>query len=440
MSTNLVGQTFGERYELIERIAEGGMAQVYRAKDLRLSHDVAVKVLHDRLRDEPGIADRFRQEALTAAQLNHPHIVKVTDQGLDGPSGLPYLVMEFIEGNTLRTVLNIRRKLSPKAALIFAASIVNGLAASHQAGLVHRDMKPENVLVSRDGSIKVTDFGLSRPATQHTSADVLVGTVAYVSPELVTGEQADERSDIYAVGIMLFEMLTGRQPFTGESIQVAYKHAHERVPDPREFDPELSPSLAQLVLDCTEPDPERRPANAQVLASRISKLRMQMKAAESGQSAHTEVINQPAAQQLSEDARASEEIVDLPWPQSSPGQATQVFHTPEEGDGEQTRAFTTALSPAARPEVGATVTFPEPPMPSHAPQSSVAPTAGAAAASKPVTTLAQRRQARRPQIRLRQPRPVATTLRWLLWLGGIGALGFAGFRAAEILLGGPFPY
>ena len=262
MSTNLVGRVFGERYELTERIAEGGMAGVYCAVDQRLHHLVAVKVLHERLRLEPGIAERFRQEALTAAQLNHPHIVRVTDQGTDPHTGLPYLVMEFIEGNTLRTVLNHRRKLNAPTALVFAASIASGLAASHAAGLVHRDMKPENVLVSRDGVIKVTDFGLSRPATQHTSADILVGTVAYVSPELVTGQKADERSDIYAVGIMLFEMLTGRQPFTGESIQVAYKHAHERVPDPRELDPELDAGLAQLVLDCTEPNPAHRPENA----------------------------------------------------------------------------------------------------------------------------------------------------------------------------------
>lgn len=431
MSSNLVGRIFGDRYQLTERIAEGGMAGVYRATDQRLHHSVAVKVLHERLRVEPGIAERFRQEALTAAKLNHPHIVRVTDQGTDAPTGLPYLVMEFIEGNTLRTVLNYWRKLTPPTALVYAASIVSGLAASHEAGLVHRDMKPENVLVSRDGVIKVTDFGLSRPATQHTSADVLVGTVAYVSPELVTGEKADERSDIYAVGIMLFEMLTGRQPFTGESIQVAYKHAHDRVPDPRELDPSLDADLAQLVLDCTEPDPRDRPANALILARRIAQLRRKVKAdVQLHDDQPTEVLAGPVEPQV------------VPWPKDGPtptdkasaDETVEFAADAPQNPLDPTRAFTTALPRAARSDLAATVTFPKPPLPAHPPLS-----AAAGAATTPSTaghglTLAQRRQARKPQLALRRPRPAWTLIRWVLWLGGIGVLAWVGYSAAEWLL------
>ncbi len=432
MSTNLVGRVFGDRYELTQRIAEGGMAGVYRATDQRLHHNVAVKVLHERLRLEPGIAERFRQEALTAAQLNHPHIVRVTDQGTDALTGLPYLVMEFIEGNTLRTVLNHQRKLPTPTALVFAASIVSGLAASHAAGLVHRDMKPENVLVSRDGIIKVTDFGLSRPATQHTSADILVGTVAYVSPELVTGKQADERSDIYAVGIMLFEMLTGRQPFTGDSIQVAYKHAHDRVPDPRELDPDVDPDLAELVLDCTEPDPAERPANALILAQRIGRLRRKLKA-----------TTQPTGQPTEDLSKLTEPHADA-WPGQGGSAPTDAFDYASEGDNDgeprnpldPTRAFTTALPQAAHSELAATVTYPEPPMPAHPP---IAGSPDRTTSPAPAAlTMAQRRQARRPQITLRQSRPVFTLVRWALWLGGIGALSWAGYAAAEWLLTGTY--
>ena len=222
------GTVIEGRYEVRRRLARGGMSTVYLAVDLRLDREVALKVLYPHLAEDPELVERFEQEAKTAARLSHPHVVNVLDQGVDEhPDGdLAYLVMEYVPGYTLRTVLQRRHAMTPRVALAYLEAMVDGLAAAHSAGLVHRDMKPENVLVSRDGRIKVADFGLARATTNFTGTGAaLVGTVAYISPELVSGSPADERSDVYAVGIMAYEMLTGDQPFTGASpIQVAYQH------------------------------------------------------------------------------------------------------------------------------------------------------------------------------------------------------------------------
>lgn len=276
----LIGSVLDGRYDVRARLARGGMSTVYRAVDQRLDREVALKVLYPHLAEDPELVARFEQEAKTAARLSHPHVVNVLDQGVDRheDGDVAYLAMEYVPGYTLRTVLQRQGALTPRIALAYLDAIVDGLAAAHAAGLVHRDMKPENVLVSRDGRIKVADFGLARAATHHTGTGAtLVGTVAYISPELVKGSPADERSDIYAVGIMLFEMLTGHQPYTGASpIQVAYQHINAHVPAPSESVPGLAEDLDELVLWCTSQDPQQRPSDASALLTELRQVRMSL--------------------------------------------------------------------------------------------------------------------------------------------------------------------
>ncbi|HEY4616463.1 MAG TPA: PASTA domain-containing protein [Citricoccus sp.] len=276
----LTGTVIEGRYEIRSRLARGGMSTVYLAVDRRLDREVALKVLYPHLAESHSLVQRFEQEAKTAARLSHPHVVNVLDQGVDhSPDGdLAYLVMEYVPGYTLRTVLQRRQAMTPRVALAYLEAIVDGLAAAHRAGLVHRDVKPENVLVSRDGQIKVADFGLARATTDFTGTGAaLMGTVAYISPELVSGSPADERSDIYAVGILAYEMLTGRQPFAGASpIQVAYQHVNNEVPPPSGRVPGLAEALDRLVLWCTARNPRDRPADAGVLLTEVRHLRSSM--------------------------------------------------------------------------------------------------------------------------------------------------------------------
>lgn len=277
----MIGSVLDGRYDVRARLARGGMSTVYRAVDLRLDREVALKVLYPHLAEDPALVVRFEQEAKTAARLSHPHVVNVLDQGVDrhDDGDVAYLAMEYVPGYTLRTVLQRQGALTPRIALAYLDAIVDGLAAAHAAGLVHRDMKPENVLVSRDGRIKVADFGLARAATHHTGTGAtLVGTVAYISPELVKGAPADERSDIYAVGIMLYEMLTGRQPYSGSSpIQVAYQHIHDQVPAPSDAAPGLAEDLDELVLWCTSQDAQDRPADASALLTELRQVRVSLR-------------------------------------------------------------------------------------------------------------------------------------------------------------------
>ncbi|WP_309082029.1 PASTA domain-containing protein [Zhihengliuella sp.] len=268
----LQGQTIDGRYRIKHRLANGGMSTVYLATDLRLLRDVAVKLLYPHLAQDPQVVARFEAEAVNAAKVSHEHIVNVLDQGVDGPHA--YLVMEYIRGRTLRDLLRAEGALTPRRTLELMQDVTEGLAAAHDAGLVHRDMKPENVLLPATGRVKVADFGLARATTNHTATGTLVGTVAYVSPELVTGEPAEERSDLYAVGIMLYELLTGRQPHAAElPINVAFKHVNETVPPPSHRVPGLAQDLDELVEWCTAKDPEKRPHDAHALLGEIEHIR-----------------------------------------------------------------------------------------------------------------------------------------------------------------------
>ncbi len=267
MDTTVAGQPAGQlldgRYRVTSSIAHGGMATVYLGVDTRLDRTVAIKIMHAELAADEDFAARFVREARSVAQLSHPNVVAVYDQGSDG--GHLYLAMEYVPGRTLRQLLNERGKLTPGQSLDIIDSVLAGLAAAHQAGIVHRDVKPENVLLAEDGRVKVADFGLARSmsGTNHTKTGVLMGTVAYLAPEQVTGNVSDARCDVYAAGVMLFELLTGQQPHTGESaLAVAYKHVNQTVPPPSRVRPGLPQPLDALVTLATSREPWLRPADA----------------------------------------------------------------------------------------------------------------------------------------------------------------------------------
>jgi len=262
----LVGRLVDGRYEVVSRIARGGMATVYLAVDRRLDRDVALKVMHPHLAEGSSGTDfvaRFRREARAAARLTHPGLVGVYDQGVDGETS--YLTMEYIDGSNLRRRLGERGALTVDEALRVGENVLDALGAAHRAGLVHRDIKPENVLLATDGRVKLADFGLARAVTEVTSTTTgtVLGTVAYLAPELVVRGASDARTDVYACGILLFEMLTGRQPFTGETpIQVAFQHVNTDVPAPSDELTWLPVEVDELVQALAARSPEDRPVDA----------------------------------------------------------------------------------------------------------------------------------------------------------------------------------
>jgi serine/threonine-protein kinase len=260
----VVGRVVDGRYQVRSRIANGGMATVYLALDRRLDREVALKVMNSQLTGDGDFAERFVREARAAARLSHPNVVQVFDQGSDGD--LLYLAMEYLPGRTLREALGDRGALTAREALSVLEPVLDALAAAHRAGIVHRDVKPENVLLTDDGRVKVADFGLARAVGGLATAGhggTLLGTVAYMAPELVSRGIADARADVYAAGVMLFEALTGRQPFSDhDPMAVAYRHVHEVVPVPSTLVPEMPVELDDLVAAATAHDPDDRPADA----------------------------------------------------------------------------------------------------------------------------------------------------------------------------------
>lgn len=271
----LVGRLLDRRYRVGPRIARGGMASVYEATDIRLDRVVAVKVMHPGLGDDDEFAARFVREARAAARLSHPNVVGVHDQGEE--DGVVFLVMELVPGHTLRDVIRKESPMSPSRAMALMEPVLSALAAAHRAGLIHRDIKPENVLIADDGRVKVADFGLAKAVstdTQHTATGgVLIGTVSYLAPELVVDGRSDARADVYAAGVVLYELLTGRKPHEGESpIQVAYKHVHEDVPAPSAVVPGLPAYVDALVARATARDRVQRPADAAVLLHQLHRV------------------------------------------------------------------------------------------------------------------------------------------------------------------------
>ena len=276
-ATPLTGKVLNERYLVGPRIASGGMAVVYEGTDTRLERRVALKVMHTGMASDPVFVESFVREARSAAALSHPNIVAVHDQGTD--SGEIYLVMEFVTGSTLRDLLRARGRLSVNEALDVLEPVLDALSAAHAAGLAHRDVKPENILITSDGRIKVADFGLARAVSGATQATrgVVIGTVAYLAPEQVQGGTGNERSDVYSAGVLLFEMLTGKPPYDGDTPAiVAVRHVNEEVPAPSQLIPGSPAAMDALVAGATNRDPSVRYSDAQGFLAAVRATRQRL--------------------------------------------------------------------------------------------------------------------------------------------------------------------
>lgn len=252
-----IGMIIGDRYEVQEKIGTGGMSDVYRAKDHKLNRFVAVKVLKQEFSENANFVSKFRVEAQAAAGLAHPNIVNVYDVGEE--NGIYYIVMELVEGITLKKYIERKARLSVKEAVSIAIQVSMGIEAAHNNHIIHRDIKPQNIIISKEGKVKVTDFGIAKAATSNTITSNVMGSVHYTSPEQARGGYSDEKSDIYSLGVTMFEMLTGRVPFNGETtVAIAIKHIQEEMPSPREYVSEIPVSVEQIVFKCCQKSPDRR--------------------------------------------------------------------------------------------------------------------------------------------------------------------------------------
>lgn len=267
----MIGQVLNDRYEILEKVGEGGMAVAYRGRDRLLGRTVAIKVMRPELAADEGFVARFRREARAAAGVTHEHIAGVYDTGSDGT--LHYIVMEYVEGESLKDRLRRDGPLELGEALRIAEETAEALEAAHEAGVVHRDIKPGNILLGRDGRVKVTDFGIARAVSVpgHTDTSAVLGSANYVSPEQARGEAVGPQGDIYSLGAMLFEMLTGRPPFNGgDRLAVLHKHVYDRAPRPGEYRAGLPPEVDSVVGHCLEKDLSRRFASAPELGSYLA--------------------------------------------------------------------------------------------------------------------------------------------------------------------------
>ena len=261
-----IGMVIGDRYEILEKIGTGGMSDVYKAKDHKLNRFVAMKVLKQEFSENANFVSKFRIEAQAAAGLMHPNIVNVYDVGEE--NSIYYIVMELVEGITLKKYIEKKARLSYKEAVSIAIQVSMGIEAAHNNHIIHRDIKPQNIIISREGKVKVTDFGIAKAATSNTITSNVMGSVHYTSPEQARGGYSDEKSDIYSLGITMFEMLTGRVPFNGETtVAIAIKHIQEEMPSPAEFVPEIPGSVESIVLKCCQKSPDRRYQNMQELVA-----------------------------------------------------------------------------------------------------------------------------------------------------------------------------
>ncbi|MDR7253833.1 serine/threonine-protein kinase [Nocardioides sp. BE266] len=448
----LTGRLLDRRYRIGARVARGGMASVYEATDTRLDRTVAVKVMHPGLGDDQQFAERFVREARAAARLNHPHVVGVYDQGDDTSDGTDtvFLVMEYVPGHTLRDVIRKEAPMPPSRALALLEPVVSALAAAHRAGLIHRDVKPENVLIADEahgGRVKVADFGLAKAVsadTQHTATGgVLIGTVSYLAPELVVDGRADARADVYATGVVLYELLTGSKPHEGESpIQVAYRHVHHDVPLPSLVEPGIPDYVDALVARATSRDRSQRPADAAVLLHHVHRVAQALR---EGLTTDPELAEDlmPRRAPDADDASEGHGYDTMPQPFDAAALALLTEVDPKESglvdDGSPDR--TTAIErhpapPAPEPEVVEpepvttampvrpkdTEAAPPPRTPSRAPSRAPSPVA-------PVTTTARRRSVKGPLLLL---------LALLLVAGvGLGAywFGWARYTTAPAVLG-----
>ncbi len=267
------GSTFAGRYQVLEEIGRGGMGSVYRVLDQEIDEKIALKVLNPEIAADSRTIERFRNELKTARQISHKNVCRMYHFGRD--EGLDYITMEFVQGEDLKSMIRMMGRLSPGRAVSIARQVCEGLAEAHGLGVIHRDLKPQNIMIDRDGHVKVMDFGIARTLKTEgmTSPGMVVGTPRYMSPEQTEGKDVDERSDIYALGIILYEMLTGRVPFEGDSpLDIAVKQRIEAPPDPKKINPEIPETLNRLILRCLAKDKGRRYPNAQALAAELSEI------------------------------------------------------------------------------------------------------------------------------------------------------------------------
>jgi len=280
--SDLTGEIIDSRYELLTLIASGGMASIYKATDRRLDRFVAVKIMHPHLANDEEFVNRFIREAKAIAALSHPNIVSIQDQGWnEGGTPAVFIVMEYIDGFTLRDLLIERGPLDPDELLRYMIPVVSALAQAHNLGINHRDLKPENILISHDGRVKIADFGLARGGllgnTMTVESSVVLGSVSYLSPEQVERGVSDARSDIYSLGVVLFELLTGQKPFVGDTpIQIAFKHVNERVPIASTIHPGIPASLDAVILKATSPNPDQRQRNGAELLDELMKIQIEL--------------------------------------------------------------------------------------------------------------------------------------------------------------------
>ena len=265
-----IGMMIGDRYEILEKIGTGGMSDVYRAKDHKLNRPVAVKVLKQEFSENDNFVSKFRVEAQAAAGLMHPNIVNVYDVGDE--NGIHYIVMELVDGITLKRYIEKKSRLSVKEAVSIAIQVAMGLEAAHNNHIIHRDIKPQNIIISKEGKVKVTDFGIAKAATSNTITSNVMGSVHYTSPEQARGGYSDAKSDVYSLGITLFEMLTGRLPFNGDTtVAIAIKHIQEELPSPTEFSDEIPISVEKIVMKCCQKSPDRRYQSAAELITDLKR-------------------------------------------------------------------------------------------------------------------------------------------------------------------------
>jgi len=265
-----IGMVIGDRYEVLEKIGTGGMSDVYKAKDHKLNRLVAVKVLKQEFSENENFVSKFRVEAQSTAGLLHPNTVNVYDVGDE--DGINYIVMELVDGITLKKYIEKKSRLSVKEAVSIAIQVAMGLEAAHNNGIIHRDIKPQNIMISKEGKVKVTDFGIAKAATSNTITSNVMGSVHYTSPEQARGGYSDAKSDIYSLGITLFEMLTGRVPFNGDTtVAIAIKHIQEDLPSPVEYNPEIPISVEKIVLKCCQKSPDRRYQSAAELIADLKR-------------------------------------------------------------------------------------------------------------------------------------------------------------------------
>ncbi len=279
---DLTGELIDNRYLLQRILASGGMATIYAGLDSRLDRPVAVKIMHPHLANDEAFVGRFIKEAKATAALSHPNIVSIQDQGWnEGGAPAVFIVMELVEGSTLRDFLNEQGVLSIDQLFQFLNPVVSALSAAHRIGIIHRDIKPENILIAKDGRVKVADFGLAAGSiigqTMTAESSVVLGSVSYLSPEQVQRGIADARSDIYALGIVMFEMLAGKKPYEGETpIQIAYKHVNERIPNIRSINEAIPEQIAEIIFAATSPNPDQRPKDAEELLKQLRSIQAQI--------------------------------------------------------------------------------------------------------------------------------------------------------------------